>query len=53
MARRPSAKSPFGLVTNALLARWSEERNLFGDLGYSVFKQTRPDAMFAVWRDLP
>ena len=40
-------------MPNALLARYFHERGLFRDLDFAEMKETRPDALFAVWLALP
>ncbi|QOC23700.1 hypothetical protein IC757_06080 [Wenzhouxiangella sp. AB-CW3] len=53
MARHYSTTSFFRQVPNALLARYFTERGLFGDLGFSTLKETKPDALFEAWLALP
>jgi hypothetical protein len=43
----------FSADANALLARYFTERGLFGELDFGAMKETKPDALFAAWLDLP
>ena len=52
MARHFSTKEFFRQMPNALLARYFQARGLFGDLDFSVLKETQPDELFAVWLTL-
>jgi len=53
MARHYSTRSFFRQVPNALLARYFDERGLFGDLDFSALKEAKPDELFAAWLALP
>jgi len=47
-----STKSFFRQMPNALLARYFNEKGLFGDIDYSAMKESKPDELFAAWLDL-
>lgn len=47
MARRYSTKDFFRQVPNALLQRYFQGREAFGDLDFTAMKETKPDALFA------
>ena len=53
MARHYSTRSFFCQVPNALLARYFASRGLFEDLDFAAMKETKPDALFDAWLDLP
>jgi len=53
MARHYSAKNFFRQIPNALLARYFHKRELFTDLDFTAMKETKPDALFAAWLELP
>ena len=53
MARHYSTRSFFRQVPNALLARYFAGRGLFEDLDFAAMKETRPDALFEAWLELP
>ena len=53
MARHYSTKSFFRQIPNSLLVRYVEDRGLFRDLDVPAMKETKPDALFAAWLDLP
>ncbi len=53
MARHYSARSFFRQVPNALLARYFAGRGLFEDLDFAAMKETKPDALFEAWLELP
>jgi hypothetical protein len=53
MARHFSTKDFFRQIPNALLARYFHARGLFGDLDFSVMKETRPNELFEAWLTLP
>ncbi len=53
MARHYSIKDFFRQMTNALLARYFQGQGLFGDLDFSVMKETKPDKLFEAWLILP
>jgi hypothetical protein len=43
----------FRQMPNWLLARYFQERGLFADLDFTAMKETKPDALFAAWMELP
>ena len=47
MARHYSTKDFFRQIPNALLARYFDQRGLFGGLDFSGMKETQPDELFA------
>ncbi|MFO1352595.1 MAG: hypothetical protein U1F68_18765 [Gammaproteobacteria bacterium] len=49
MVRHYSTKDFFRQMPNALLARYFQRRELFGDLDFSAMKEGKPDALFAAW----
>ena len=53
MARHYSTCSFFRQVPNALLARYFAGQGLFEDLDFAAMKETKPDALFEAWLDLP
>jgi hypothetical protein len=53
MARHYSTKDFFRQMPNALLARYFQERGLFGDLDFAAMKEGKPAELFAAWLDLP
>lgn len=52
MARNYTTKDFFRKMPNALLARYFHKENLFTELDFSTMKETKPDALFAVWLNL-
>jgi hypothetical protein len=52
MARHYSTKDFFRQVPNAVLTRYFQKRQLFGDLDFSAIKETRPDELFNAWLSL-
>ncbi len=52
MARHYSTKSFFRQIPNALLARYFEDRGLFGDLDFGAMSEAKPDELFAAWLNL-
>jgi len=40
-------------MPNALLARYFHRRGLFGDLDFAAMRETRPEALFTAWLELP
>ena len=53
MARHFSTKDFFRQIPNALLARYFNAHELFGDLDFSALKETQPDELFAAWLTVP
>ena len=53
MARHYSTKDFFRQMPNALLARYFQERGLFGELDFAAMRETKPDALFVAWLALP
>jgi hypothetical protein len=53
MARRFSTRGFFRQMPNSLLARYFKERGLFGDLNFSILKETQTDELFAAWLTIP
>lgn len=53
MARHYTTKNFFRQIPNALLARYFADCGLFGELDFAAMKETKPDALFTVWLDLP
>ena len=47
MARHYSTNDFFRQMPNALLARYFQDRGLFGDLDFSAMREGKPDALFA------
>ncbi len=52
MARHYTNKDFFRQMPNALLARYFQGRELFGDLDFSAMKEGKPDELFAAWLTL-
>jgi hypothetical protein len=52
MARHYTNKDFFRQMPNAMLARYFQERELFGDLDFSAMKEGKPDELFAAWLTL-
>ena len=52
MARHYTNKDFFRQMPNALLARYFQGRELFGDLDFSAMKEGKPDELFAAWLSL-
>ncbi len=48
-----SSKAFFRQMPNALLARYFQDRGLFGDMDFTSMKEGKPDKLFAAWLDLP
>jgi len=40
-------------MPNALLARYFQNKGLFDDLDFAAMQETKPDALFTAWLDLP
>lgn len=53
MARHYSTRTFFRQTPNALLARYFADRGLFGNMDFSAMKETKLDALFAAWLELP
>jgi len=53
MARHYSTKDFFRQMPNALLQRYFQGRELFGDLDFTSMKEAKPDELFAAWLALP
>ena len=53
MARHYTNKDFFRQMPNALLARYFQRRELFGELNFSAMKEGKPDELFAAWLTLP
>lgn len=53
MGRHYTTKDFFRQVPNELLARYFRARELFRDLDFAALKETKPDALFTEWLDLP
>lgn len=49
MARHYSTKDFFRQMPNALLARYFQGWELFGDLDFVAMKEGKPGALFAAW----
>ena len=53
MARHYSTRDFFRQMPNPLLARYFHARGLFEDFGFASMPDTRPDALFDAWIELP
>lgn len=53
MARHSFTKDFFRQMPIGLLARYFQERGLFGDLDFSAMKENKPGALFEEWLALP
>ena len=53
MAGQYSTRDFFRQMPNALLARYFQVRELFGDIDFSAMKEGKPDELFKAWLDLP
>ncbi len=53
MARHYTTRDFFRQMPNRLLARYFHARGLFEDFDFGSLPDTRPDALFAAWLDLP
>lgn len=40
-------------MPNALLARYFQGRELFGNMDFAAMKESKPDALFKAWLTLP
>ena len=52
MALHYTNKGFFRQMPNAMLARYFQGRELFGDLDFSAMKKGKPDELFAAWLTL-
>ena len=52
MARHYTNKDFFRQMPNAMLARYFQVRELFGDLDFSAMKEGKPDELFTAWLTL-
>jgi hypothetical protein len=52
MARHYTNKDFFRQMPNAMLARYFQVREFFGDLDFSAMKEGKPDELFAAWLTL-
>jgi hypothetical protein len=53
VTRHYSTKDFFRQIPNALLARYFQGREVFGELDFVAMKEGRPDALFDAWLALP
>jgi hypothetical protein len=53
MARHYSTKDFFRQMPNALLARYFQERGLFGGMDFAIMKETKPDELLTAWLEIP
>jgi hypothetical protein len=53
MTRHYSTKDFFRQMPNALLARYFQARNVFGELDFAAMNEGHPDELFAAWLELP
>ena len=53
MAGQYSTRNFFRQMPNALLARYFQERELFGDMDFAAMKEGKPDELFKAWLALP
>ncbi len=53
MARHYSTRDFFRQMPNVLLARYFQDRGLFGNLDFAAMKEGKPDELFAAWLALP
>ena len=53
MSRTYSSKAFFRQMPNALLARYFQERELFGDMDFAAMKEGKPNELFNAWLALP
>lgn len=52
MARHYTTRDFFRQMPNALLARYFQGRELFGDVDFTAMKEGKPDELFAAWLTL-
>lgn len=48
-----STREFFRQMPNALLARYFHAHDLFHDLDFAAMRETKPDALFTAWLELP
>jgi len=53
MTRHYSTRDFFRQMPNRLLERYFHECGLFAELDFAAMKETKPDALFAAWMELP
>ena len=53
MTRHYSTKDFFRQMPNAMLARYFQAREVFGDLDFAAMKEAKPDELFTAWLELP
>ncbi len=53
MARHYSTRDFFRQMPNRLLARYFHARSRFVELDFAAMKESKPDALFTAWLDLP
>ncbi len=53
MTQHYSTKDFFRQMPNALLARYFQGREVFGELDFAAMKEGKPDALFDAWLALP
>lgn len=53
MSGQYSTKSFFRQMPKSMLARYFNERGLFGDIDFSAMKEGKPDELFKAWLTLP
>jgi hypothetical protein len=53
MAGQYSTRNFLRQMPNALLARYFNERGLFGNMDFTAMKEGKPDELFAAWLALP
>lgn len=53
MSTNYTPRAFFRHMPNALLARYFQERGIFGDLDFAAMKETKPDLLFGAWLGLP
>jgi hypothetical protein len=53
MAGQYSTRNFLRQMPNALLARYFNERGLFGDMDFATMKEGKPDKLFQAWLALP
>ena len=53
MGQHYTTRDFFRQMPNRLLARYFEAHGLFADLDFTAMKETKPDALFAAWLEVP
>jgi hypothetical protein len=53
MTRHYTTREFFRQMPNAFLARYFEAHGVLAELDFAAMKETRPDALFAAWLELP